>query len=415
MKVLQVCLTHPPEFSGGSSLYAVTLGQALVKRGFHVEFLCGTNLSSIADFEIQKNFDWMYPVYRIGLPARKYGRNYVKRLSNVLCNFFEKNNISLIQLHSTDGLGEGIALAARQKQIPVILTVHEGGWICPNLYFRNNITENICRCSNLAKCIFCRWYGLRYEKLRNMPRRFLGTTLHCNWVLNNRKKYLNQFKKIIAVCNFIKSKYIEFGVHTPYKVIKNRINEQEILFKNLKSYKKPLKFGLLGAFRPKKGGDLFIRSLTYLYNYRLDFEIHIWGSTEANFTNILKKNNYFFIKNHGYYEKKDLNKIFSSIDVLVYPSCSGDTYPLVLLESLASRTPIIAANTHGMSEIIINDLNGKSFEPLNPQCLAEQMISFIKNPDQIIEIQRKIQPPENYSTLVDETIELYDELFRINS
>jgi glycosyltransferase involved in cell wall biosynthesis len=143
------------------------------------------------------------------------------------------------------------------------------------------------------------------------------------------------------------------------------------------------------------------------------FELHVWGSVHGEFcgrgNSISDKSH---IKLHGAYDRDSLNDIFSKIDVLVYPSCSGDTYPLVLLEALASRTPIIAARTHGMAEIVEEGQNGKFFEPLDPLALSGAMGYFIDHPEEIVQMQQNITPPLPYAGLVDANIEIYRSFIR---
>jgi glycosyltransferase involved in cell wall biosynthesis len=197
----------------------------------------------------------------------------------------------------------------------------------------------------------------------------------------------------------------------PATVIKNRIPEKEIKYKDVKDHRTPVKFGVLGSFRPKKGGDLLLNALDYLKQYSADLHLHIWGKIpEDTAVEISRLKNSFIIMCYGHYDRQVLNEIFEKIDVLVYPSCSGDTYPLVLLEALASRTPIIAAKTHGMAEIVQDDWNGKSFEPLNSESLATAMRFFAEDIKKVGQIQQNIAPPLPYGGLVDKTVRVYEEL-----
>jgi glycosyltransferase involved in cell wall biosynthesis len=414
MRILQVCQTHPPEFSGGSTVYAVMLGEELAKRGFSVNFLCNTKDRSLLPYELNTTTTDLYQITRMGMPLKSwYGRKHTLKVKEVCKKILSQMKVDLVHIHSTLGLGEGVLLAAKSEGIPSIVTTHEGMWICPNLYFRNNWTGRVCNCASFAKCLFCtcRPGDSQNYPIKAMPRVIARSVKYNSWVLNQRKSYLSLADHIIGCCQFIKDKYLEFGVDRPISVIKNRIKESEILFKPVRAPGQRIIFGTLGAFRPKKGGDLLLKALSFLGDSSDRFELHIWGSTHPEFSN--RSENLFrepHIKVHGAYERMSLNEILSGMDVLVYPSCSGDTYPLVLIEALASRTPIIAARTHGMAEIVKDGENGKFFAPLNAASLSNAMRFFIESPESIVEMQKNIAPPLPYDGLVDANVEIYRSL-----
>lgn len=417
MRILQVCQTHPPEFSGGSTVYAVMLSEELAKRGFSVDFLCNTRDPSVLPYEVETTETNLYRITRMGLPRKRwYGRKHTLKVAESCRGFLIQRKVNIVHIHSTLGLGEGVLLAAKSEGIPSIVTTHEGMWICPNLYFRNNWTGRICRRSTLAKCLLCvsKPDGFQNYPLKELPRHIAGAVRYSEWVLNHRNSYLSLADHIIGCCEFIKDKYVEFGVDRPISVIKNRIRESEIIFKQVRPPSGPIVFGTLGAFRPKKGGDLLIEALSLLGDKTDRFELHIWGSIHPSFSRLAGALfSQPYIKVHGAYERKALNDILSSIDVLVYPSCSGDTYPLVLLEALASRTPVIAAKTHGMAEIVNDGENGKFFQPLDPESLASTLRFFIESPESVVKMQETIAPPPSYGGLVDANVEIYRAVAKI--
>jgi glycosyltransferase involved in cell wall biosynthesis len=245
------------------------------------------------------------------------------------------------------------------------------------------------------------------ERLRNIAR----SIRYCNWVLNYRKQCLSAVDHIIAVCDFIKAKYLIFGVDRPITVIKNRVDESKIAFKPIRRVHLPLQLGAMGVFRLRKDGDLLVKALSLLEDKRNDFILHVWSSVDDGYRKIydhLVK--IFNVVDHGPYSPDDINNIFEKIDLLIYPSSSADTYPLSLLEALASRTPIIVARSHGMSEIVRDGENGLSFEPLNVVSLANSIALFLKNPKMIEMMQEKIDPPAPYDDLVKENMKIYESL-----
>lgn len=409
MKILQVCQTHPPEFSGGSSMYAIRLAKELVRNGFPVDILCTTSDQSIRPYELKSDKNDIYNVIRMGIPRqRTYGRRHTNYIRKIFQKYLLENNYELLNFHSAVGIGEGIILAAKDVGIPCIVTLHDGWWICPSLSFVNGKNNNICNSANLLKCFICRIMGeIKKEPIERWPRALARTLLNNYWILYYRQKYLNYASGMITTCNFLKYKHFEYGINTNIVVIKICIDETEIDFKQIGNTNHPVRFSSLGLFRPNKGAELLVGALKSLKNKTEFFEYRVWGPIDAVvMSKVGDSLNELPIVVHGPYEKSNLNKIFSMTDVLVLCSC-GEGYPLVLLEALASRTPVIAAKSHGMVEIIKEGKNGIYFEPFNKNSLSKALEYFIDNPDTISSMQKNINPPMPYTEMVDDIIDTY--------
>ena len=85
----------------------------------------------------------------------------------------------------------------------------------------------------------------------------------------------------------------------------------------------------------------------------------------------------------GYIEDIDLPKYYDSADVFVLPSINikGQTEALgvVLLEAMASGTPIIGSNVGGIPDIIKDGYNGFLVPEKSPEGLADKIIQLLSN------------------------------------
>jgi len=172
----------------------------------------------------------------------------------------------------------------------------------------------------------------------------------------------------------------------------------------------PVRFAALGAFRPNKGGPFLVRALSRLAHLRDAFQLQVWGPVDEEMRRAsacyLEKIEVSF---HGAYERGQLDAIFAGSDVVIHPSVF-ETYPLTILEALASRTPVIAPRSHGMREMLGEDRGGLLFDPASEEELAARAEAILRDPGLVAQLQGRIPEPEPYSGLVEEHLRIYREL-----
>lgn len=80
----------------------------------------------------------------------------------------------------------------------------------------------------------------------------------------------------------------------------------------------------------------------------------------------------------GYLTGKQLAEVYSASDLFVFPSPT-ETFGNVVLESLASGTPVIGANSSGVKSIIRNGMTGHLCEPGNVEVFSDAIINLLTN------------------------------------
>jgi len=76
--------------------------------------------------------------------------------------------------------------------------------------------------------------------------------------------------------------------------------------------------------------------------------------------------------------QNNMNDILQIIDIFALPSL-WEGLPLVILEAMAAKKPIIATNVGGNTEVIKDNLNGILVDPERPDLLADAIISLAGN------------------------------------
>jgi len=107
----------------------------------------------------------------------------------------------------------------------------------------------------------------------------------------------------------------------------------------------------------------------------------------------------------------EIQKIIQGLDITVLPSW-WESLPLVLLEAMASRKPVIASNVGGIPEIVTHMKEGQLIPPRDPASLAQAICWVIENPqlsDQMVmEGYRKVTTDFDERDMIHHTLSLYE-------
>lgn len=119
---------------------------------------------------------------------------------------------------------------------------------------------------------------------------------------------------------------------------------------------------------PQKGLEYLVKALPYIEG---DFKAVVIGKgTEVGKLKKLAKKLKVEKKLHftGFVPEKDMTKYYSSADVFVLPSLY-EPFGIVLLEAMACETPVVAAGSGGIPEVV--DKSGIIVKPRNEKQIAK--------------------------------------------
>ncbi len=262
----------------------------------------------------------------------KYFLEYRKAVNDI-CEFAQKEEVNIIH-NNTIAVLEGISIK-RKMNIPLIVHIHE---MIENPKLVAKILYSII-CKNATKIIV---------------------------VSNAVKEHINKYykkEKAIVVHN---------GIDIKNYSIKN---DTEYLKKELNIPPKALIIGMIGRINAIKGQDDFVEVLNELIKDNNNIYGIIVGDAfkgqEWRVNKLLEKIDEFGIQKNVKYcgYRKDIPNIHSLINIYVLPSIKKDSFPTVVLESMASGKPIVAYKCGGVTEMVRNGENGYLVEMGNKQRL----------------------------------------------
>ncbi|MDD5477754.1 MAG: glycosyltransferase family 4 protein [Candidatus Omnitrophica bacterium] len=172
-----------------------------------------------------------------------------------------------------------------------------------------------------------------------------------------------------------------------------------------------LTVGMVSCFKPQKAPQDFIR-LAFLVNQRMPSVKFILVGDGILRAKIQASINKFNLQKNviltGW--RRDINRILSAIDVFVLTSL-WEGLPVTVLEAIVSSIPVIATNTGGIEEIIIDGKTGFLVLPQDTRGMSEKLVLLLKDADLRRQVARNARNNLNGDFAVTNMIKNYQDLY----
>ncbi|MEM6979117.1 MAG: glycosyltransferase family 4 protein [Planctomycetota bacterium] len=139
--------------------------------------------------------------------------------------------------------------------------------------------------------------------------------------------------------------------------------------------------GMIALMRPRKGLEIALRAIATLRQRGIDVTFRCIGPFETRAyrqaidREIDRLNIGDLIQWVGFTD--DVPTELAKLDAMVLPSLYGEGLPMVVLESMAAGTPVIATDVEGTPEAIRDGVEGWLAKPRDSDSLADAMESLI--------------------------------------
>lgn len=203
--------------------------------------------------------------------------------------------------------------------------------------------------------------------------------------------------RIISVNEFDRRLAIDKSIAPPEKIIKipNGIDLQEYNLEiDIKAKRKELGItendeaiiGMVARLCEQKDPETFVRAARYVLKKKPQARFLLVGDGKKRDELIklaIKLNIEDRIIFTGW--RKDVRELLKLIDVIVLPSL-WEGIPLILLEAMALKVPIVASNIKGNKELIKHDVTGLLVSPKSAEEFSEAIISLLENTNYAFEL-----------------------------
>ncbi len=352
MRILH--LTDNYEFTGGIQSYLKQLVDLLKKKGHSVEVYSPSgDVGSLSSYFTRwisyKDFSAVKKIITQFKPDILHGHSISMRISPLPF------------------------LAAKNKNIPVVMTVHDFNYACPRkwMIYRD---ENPCLYGFSFRCLVSNCLsnknGWRYVPYHNL--RWLKIALHRRML----KKYVRTFICPSRVlCQWMKK---SLDVHN-IDLIPNFIEKKLFPQVNIQKYNQLL---FIGRLSREKGVKCLLKAMPLILASHPDAFLTIVGDgperekLEYISHNLKINKNVCFV---GMVDNKKLSKYYTKSAFCLLPSIWMENCPVAGLEALAFGKPLVGSNIGGIPDIIQEGKTGFLFRKNDHIDLAEKIKILIKN------------------------------------
>lgn len=180
-------------------------------------------------------------------------------------------------------------------------------------------------------------------------------------------KYLNNCDRIIALSKVSKKYLLKYNATADIDVVPVGIFTGDFASFPPETVKEKLRIPLkrklvlyVGDINDENNIRLLFRSFKKVWHAIEDVHLLIVGTGNLfhDMKHAIAKEEFAkFVTFTGHLPKKQLNKIFGACDLLAYPG-RLDPQPLVITESLAAGTPVVAVEGMGAQDFVEDNVNG---------------------------------------------------------
>ncbi len=324
---------------------------------------------------LSRNEGWLKDLRKAGKIF--WNKQAAKQLEKVII----RQKPDLAHLHNFFGqLSPSIIYTLKKHQIPIVVTLHDYKWFCPNYTFFNHQNKN-------RVCYDCLKNG-HYRKcftrkcLKESYLKSLLGYLEGKWH-KDILKLADKIELFIAPSKFMENKLRQWGIESnKIKQIPNFISQEWIDFKEQNKINQPY-FLYYGRLSQEKGINLLIDAFVGLRNEYPDWQLKIVGDGPERLKVAQAAEDYPQIQLMGQLKGNKLKSIIKQSYAVVMPSLWPENFPYVALESFALAKPVIGSRAGGLVELINQERNGLLFKRGNLEDLKLKLAWAIGHPQKM--------------------------------
>lgn len=281
-----------------------------------------------------------------------------QRSRSELRKYLRQVRPDVVHVHNTFSmLSPSIYGACKAEGVPVVQTLHNFRFFCPGaLFLRDGKPCEDCVDRSLLQSVRHRCYRGSLAATATLAsmltvHRALGT-------------YSHNIDRYIALTNFARRKILKGGIAEHKLVIKpNFVPNPPAAGPGGGRY-----VAYAGRLLEGKGTETLVAAWQSLPSVKLKI---VGDGALRPALEAAARNQGMNIEFMGLQSRSKVLEVIADAELLVVPSEWYEGFPMVIAESFACGTPVLASRIGSLDELIEEGVRGKKFTPGNPQELAE--------------------------------------------
>ncbi|OGR00766.1 MAG: glycosyl transferase [Deltaproteobacteria bacterium RIFOXYD12_FULL_50_9] len=429
-----------PEHFYGTETYTLQLAQHLQNVGHEV-----TVVSAIFQGESRKQAlltEYVYQGIRVVCIDKNYVPHsriketyYQEPMRDVLREVLSKLRPDLV--HVTHLINHTAVLleVAREQEIPTVATLTDFFGFCYNkkleaadgsLCAGPNRRRTNCLACHLKADISSRPAWMRSVLTTNTGTKLCAELLtgigrlpvirsrELGGLVQDIKQYPDVFancyrnyRAVITPTRFLRKAYEANGLAVPAFDIRFGVDVNREP-KPARQAGSKIQFGFIGQIAPHKGTDILIDAFSSLPKGKA--ELHIYGPEDQSvhyMAALRQAAAGLDIRFHGTFPSERMAEVLAGLDVLVIPSRWYENCPLVLLNGLATHTPVVVSDVEGMTEFVEEGVSGLSFRRGSAASLRQILQRFIDSSGLAANLSTTTEYPRTTFAMVQDVLSVY--------
>lgn len=219
--------------------------------------------------------------------------------------------------------------------------------------------------------------------------------------------YNGTYYAAVAPTRFLGSAYQANGIKVPLHDIHFGVDIDRRPKPKRDAGHRPV-IGFIGQIAPHKGTDLLISAFCRLPEK--SSVLHIYGPADQDPDYMGQLEQLALgasVEFKGTFNKEKMADILGGIDLLVIPSRWYENSPLVLLNALATHTPVLVADVAGMTEFLEPGVNGYAFERGSAEQLYRRLHDLVLKRESLYAMSTTTNYERTPAMMAEETLSLY--------
>ena len=208
-----------------------------------------------------------------------------------------------------------------------------------------------------------------------------------------RRRILPVVDRFIAPSRFLRQSFVDWGIpEQQIEYMRTGIDLSPFEgFERTRADR--VRVGFIGTVVPHKGLHVLLRAWERLpRELRERHELRVFGPLShhpAYVKAVRGMADRIKVPLRGALRSEEVAGALREIDLLVVPSVWYENSPLIILEALATRTPLLVSDLGGMAELVEPGVSGDRFRVGDTESLCDTLAGYLEQPERLTELYGK--------------------------